>query len=423
MGTAAANRESAGVLLDQLCRSGVRHLCLSPGSRSTPLVLAAERYGELRRWVVGDERACAYFAIGLARATGTAAAILSTSGTAAANFAPAVAEAFFSQVPLIVVTADRPPELRDFGAAQTIHQPDLFAGHLRWRQDLLVPGVDTEDLLSYYRAVAARAVAVATAAPQGPVHLNVPLREPLLDESASAGDPTDLAGGTEQPSLANAGEPAARVYAGSAQLSDEQCAALSEQFAAAERGLICCGPGAARDQATAAAIAALAEARRWPLLADPLSGLRFESGGSPALVDGYDLLLRSEDFTRLHEPDVILRLGGLPVSKAALSFLARSRATQVLLAPHGQWPDPVFRTSQLLWAETAALCRRLAGAGQGRGGGAWLAAWQQASERARSGLSETLAADGELHGATVACAVLGRLGLAGTQSICNSMPV
>ena len=168
-----------GAFVDELVRSGVHHVCVSPGSRSTPLALTIAANPALKIWMHIDERSGAFFALGLARTLQEPVALLCTSGTAAANFLPAVVEAKSSGVPLLVLTADRPPELRDVGAAQTIDQNRLFGAHVKSFVDVALPEASA-DLLRYIRVIACRAAAEAKATPPGPVHLNFPFREPLV---------------------------------------------------------------------------------------------------------------------------------------------------------------------------------------------------------------------------------------------------
>src|SRR5919112_1603594 len=184
-----ANLELASALTDQLVASGVRHAVICPGSRSTPIAVSLASHPGIRTWVLIDERAAAYFALGMARQLTAPVVILSTSGTAAANFLPAVVEARLSRIPLIVLTADRPPELRDWGTAQTIDQIQLFGSHAKWFVDMPVPVADSA-LVRHAMATAARAVQTSRSQPAGPVHLNLPFREPLLP--ADPGPPLRL---------------------------------------------------------------------------------------------------------------------------------------------------------------------------------------------------------------------------------------
>ncbi|RMD83789.1 MAG: 2-succinyl-5-enolpyruvyl-6-hydroxy-3-cyclohexene-1-carboxylic-acid synthase, partial [Candidatus Dadabacteria bacterium] len=223
MNVASANRAAAAALFDALYAGGVRHVCISPGSRSTPLVLAVASQSRFRCWVITDERSSAYFALGLARATGDAVAVITTSGTAVANLVPAASEAMRARVPLVFVTADRPRETRDSGAPQTIAQAGALFSHVRFQADLVTPFAGQADLTRYYRAVAARALAVARGIEPGPVHLNVPLREPLLDER-------DLQGSPERERAVSEAVAHVRVERGELGLGEALAGELAEQL-------------------------------------------------------------------------------------------------------------------------------------------------------------------------------------------------
>ena len=176
------NSRAATVMMDEFARCGVAHACISPGSRSTAIVTGLLRARAVRPWVILDERSAGFFALGIARETRRPVVLVCTSGTAAANYMPAVVEASLSRIPLIVITADRPPEARDCRSPQTIDQVRMYGSHARWSVDLATPGAGL-DLDSYYRTIACRAFATATEMPAGPVHLNLPMREPLIDVS------------------------------------------------------------------------------------------------------------------------------------------------------------------------------------------------------------------------------------------------
>ncbi len=229
-------------LVDELARAGVRHAVICPGSRSTPLALVFAAHNAFRIWPLIDERSAGFFALGIARAVRSPVALLCTSGTAAANFFPAVAEARLGRVPLIVLTADRPPELREIGAPQTMDQLRLYGTHVKWSVELALPEA-SDTLLRYWRTVAGRAVATTIAAPAGPVHLNVPLREPLT--------PAPIAGRPLPPPAAReavawegraAPEPYVRVAAPRAVADPGELDELATMLGRAERGLIVVGP-------------------------------------------------------------------------------------------------------------------------------------------------------------------------------------
>ncbi|MGI8575238.1 MAG: 2-succinyl-5-enolpyruvyl-6-hydroxy-3-cyclohexene-1-carboxylic-acid synthase, partial [Egibacteraceae bacterium] len=250
----------AEVLVDELVRGGLHHALVAPGSRSTPLALALHAHPQIRLHVELDERSAAFCALGIGRATGRPAAVLSTSGTAAVNFHPAVVEADAARVPLLVLTADRPPELRETGANQTIDQTRLYGGAARWSGELGV-AERRDGAARYWRSVAARALAVTVGAPVGPVHLNVAFREPLVPSGSDWPEP--LAGRSSGRAWTErAAEPR------SASLTDLRW--LSERLRAVRRGVVVLGDGV-RD---AAPLRRLAETFGWPLLAEPQSGGR-----------------------------------------------------------------------------------------------------------------------------------------------------
>ncbi len=361
--------------LDQLVQGGVRHLCLCPGSRSTPLALEAARHPELRVWVHLDERSCAFFAVGMAKALRAPVALLSTSGTAAANFLPAVVEARYGQVPLVVLTADRPPELRDCGANQTIDQLHLYGRHAKWFTELLPEA--TSWALRYARSVAARCVEQAMAAPRGPVHVNVPLREPLLPASA-------------QGSWERAAGRALLTPLPSRTVPDPHAViSLAEALRDRARGVVVCGPQ--DDPEFPAAVTGLASILGYPVLADPLSQVRCGTHDLEPVVDTYDAFLRSEALWALLRPEVVLRFGAPPTSKALLDFLARLEdAYQVFVGPEGPL-DPDRVVSVFVRADPVAFCEALRQAlgGAGRTDG-WLRLWQRVNRRSREALDQAL---------------------------------
>ena len=206
-------------------RSGVTDACISPGSRSTAIVTGLLRARGIRPWVVLDERSAGFFAMGMARETRRPVMLVCTSGTAAANYTPAVVEASLSRIPLIVLTADRPPEARDCRAAQTIDQVRMFGSHARWSVDVLTPAAGI-DLDAYYRTIACRAVASATQTPAGPVHLNIPMREPLVDVNEEAA----ALGGIGAPAQHESLRPYVRIHAARMTSQPESLRALADEI-------------------------------------------------------------------------------------------------------------------------------------------------------------------------------------------------
>ena len=303
-------------------RCGVRTAVTSPGSRSTPLVLALVRDGRLACHSLIDERSAGYFALGVAKATGMPAVLACTSGTAAANYLPAVVEAYEAGVALLVLTADRPPELRDVGAGQAIDQIKLYGRAAKWFVEVGNHEA-TPQRLRWLRSLACRAVWTALGDRPGPVHLNLPFRDPLVPPEALPGDATGRAGGA--PRLQRTVSRAARVDGppGGGRRPLVVAGRLERRPGEGDRGVT---------------VAALAQRLGLPLLADPLSGAR---RGSTAVAH-YDTLLRDEAFAAGAVPDWLLRVGDLPTSKPLRRWLAAlpDEVEQVALEPEGVWHDP-----------------------------------------------------------------------------------
>jgi 2-succinyl-5-enolpyruvyl-6-hydroxy-3-cyclohexene-1-carboxylate synthase len=344
-----ANTALASAFAEELARCGLRHAVLSPGSRSTPLALALWRQPEIETTVIVDERSAAFFALGAAQASGAPVAILCTSGTAAANFQPAVCEADHSAVPLLVLTADRPPELRGIGAGQAIDQLKLYGSSVRWFCEVGTHEADDDGLL-HFRSTACRAFAAARGEPRpGPVHLNFPFREPLApvpeDGAVTATDPLALNGRDSRPLTAVTPldkEP-------SQFLLDE----VAGHIADAPIGVIVAGRQL--DPELREPLAHLARAAGYPILAEPTSQLRCGPHDRSHVVTAYDLLLRDERFRGTASPDLVLRFGEMPTSKPLRSWLADSRADQIVVDPLGDWNEPTRRAAALLRADPTEL--------------------------------------------------------------------
>ncbi|WP_248897075.1 2-succinyl-5-enolpyruvyl-6-hydroxy-3-cyclohexene-1-carboxylic-acid synthase [Haloplanus halobius] len=361
-------------LVDELVRAGVENVVVSPGSRSTPLVTAVDEHDDLTVHSVLDERSAAYFALGRARRTGDVTPLVCTSGTAAANYHPAVVEADEGRVPLLLLTADRPPELRDSGANQTVDQEKLYGDAVRWYKDLPEPEADARKLRSL-RTTVARALAEATGTPSGPVHLNCPFRKPLEPTPVAGDVPADL------DTLAAAGRdddrPFVSTTAGTPQLDRSDLTPLVDALAV-ERGLIVAGP-ADPPGVDPEAVTALAHATGFPILADPLSGLRF--GGHTRVTTtcgGYDGYLDSRVTADWPAPDTVLRLGASPTSKRLRNYLARTGARQFVVDPAGAWREAEFRATDLVVADPSRLTARLAELVGGAGDPDWRGRWETA---------------------------------------------
>lgn len=431
-----------GSFFEELASRGVRHAVCSPGSRSAPLVLSAHAEPRLRCWVQLDERAGGYFALGLAKARRECVALICTSGSAAANYLPAVTEAFYDGVALVVLTADRPPELRDRGAGQTIDQIGLYGRHVRWSADLPVPD---EVNPSQARFTAHRAVATALGPPGGPVHLNIPLREPLepSGNSEEISDPPatptvprrrPLAPVEAQPT-GGASEPAAGPAAGSVApappttsaadlggwtspapravlaADPREVAELARLVRSRERGVLAIGP-ADLDEADAEAVKQLGAVAGWPLIADAASGLRAGDAAGATVVAAGQHLARSPAFWERHRPDVVVRAGHPSAARALREGLASWGSEMWLVDPLDRWEEPTAAptgrwrsTIGALAREVLACLRSDSGAsgslkpradleppasGSDRSGSAWVGSWRLAEAVAQRTITATL---------------------------------
>lgn len=363
------NTALASVFVEELARCGVRHAALSPGSRSTPLALALWRSSDIEVSVHIDERCAGFWALGAALATGTPAAVLTTSGTAAANLHPAVAEADEAGVPLIVLTADRPPELRGIGAGQTIDQIKLFGDATRWFCEVGTPSADDAGVL-YTRSTACRAFALAAGDPTpGPVHLNLALTEPLGPEpdpgSVTATDPLAVEG--------RDGRPLTTVIPARPEAFPELVDALAERVEGIERGLILAGRRRSGDHRDG--IAALGAATGFPILAEPTSQLRCGPHDRSQVICGYGEIARQRPAEL--EPELVLRFGDMPTSKQLRLWLGDSAAPILVIDEAHRWNEPSRRAGAVVRADPAAVATALAERG-GSGPGTWLDAWRAA---------------------------------------------
>jgi 2-succinyl-5-enolpyruvyl-6-hydroxy-3-cyclohexene-1-carboxylate synthase len=397
----------------ELVAAGVADAIVCPGSRSTPLALALRTAAGLRVRVMLDERAAGFFALGLARTSGRPVVLLATSGTAAAEFHPAVIEAELSRVPLVVLTADRPTELRDRGAAQTIDQERLYGRAAKWFVELpLFDGDPATE--AHVRSVAGRAVATAAAGPAGPVHLNVPFREPLLPDGA-----LDTAADN---GAAHVTMPFTSAIAGRPVLDEEVVAELAALLGRTPRGLIVAGPD--DDPDLPAALAGLARATGFPLLADPLSGARTGPHDRSHVVSRADQLVRPGGWIEAHRPDLVLRTGALPTSKPILQLLERTRPGLVVIDGDGGWREPALLPGTFVHADATATAHALtARLGSNVRRTSWTRDWLDAERAAVRAMDEWLAALDEPFEGAPFPALAAALPDGATLWAGNSMPV
>jgi 2-succinyl-5-enolpyruvyl-6-hydroxy-3-cyclohexene-1-carboxylate synthase len=381
---ARAQATCCAALVDELVAHGVRHAVVAPGSRSTPLALALVGRPELTVHIVHDERAAAFVALGIGLG-GTPAVVLCTSGTAAANFHPAVVEAGLSGVPMIVATADRPPELREVGAPQSIDQTHLYGRAVRWFHD---PGVADAAAAPVWRSLGARAMAAAAT---GPVHLNLPFREPLVAEPDELPPRRRVVGAVP---AASAGDVPDGVVA----------------VARRPRGLVLAGAsGASRAQ-----LEPFVAATGWPLLADPVSHRR----DVPGAIAAYDAMLRHAGFAAAL-PDVVVRVGRPASSKVLAQWVAASGAPVVQVGGPGVI-DPDHAVAALVDAAVLPiLARALVGVGEA----SWAARWHAAAERAEGAIDRALGPEAPLSEPAVARLVAAARPSGGHLVVAASMPM
>ena len=382
----------AATFVDELAAQGVEFACVSPGSRSAPLAMALQRHPRIKVLVHIDERCGAFFAVGVGKATGKPAVVLCTSGTAAAEFHAAVVEASYSRTPMIVLTADRPPELQGVGANQAIDQQRLFGTAVRWFFDPGVP-VELPGAARFWRRIAARAVAEASA---GPVHLNLPFREPLVPPPGHI------------PTAAPA--PAQFSTTGRLLPNQAQVAALASALQRSQRPLVVAGEIREGER-----LAAPLQRLGLPILAEPTSQLRRVEAGSA--VESYEALLRA-GWSLQHGPDLVVRLGATPTSRVLNRWLAAAAAPTFLIDPDQAWRDEDHVATNVIACDPQPLLEALPTMDRS----AWREEWVGAGKRATAAIAATLVGT-PIHEGHVVKALSARLPDPGHVFIGSSMPI
>ncbi len=382
----------AATFVDELAAQGVEYACVSPGSRSAPVAMALQRHPRIKVIVQIDERSGSFFGLGIGKATGKPAVLLSTSGTAAAEFHPAVVEASYSRTPLIVITADRPPELRDVGANQAIDQQHLYGTAVRWFFDP-GPPVDIPGAVRTWRRLAARAVAEAAS---GPVHINLPFREPLVPQPGQVPSPE--------------GEAGQSITSGRILPTPEQLAALASALQRARRPLVVAGE--MRDgERLAPALMRLG----LPVVAEPGSQLRrAETGGA---VESYEALLRA-GWSLQHGPDLVIRIGATPTSRALNAWLAAASPPTFLIDPDRSWHDQDYVARNVVACDPQALLEALPPVNRT----VWRDEWVAAGKKAGAAISATLIST-PLHEGHIVRALAARLPDPAQVFVGSSMPI
>lgn len=405
---------------DELARAGVRQIALAPGSRSAPLVMAFAADGRFRVRVHLDERSAAFFALGVGKATGVPAAVITTSGTAAANVFPAVVEACRSEAPLLVLTADRPHRLRDADANQAIDQIRLYGTYVRGYFEAAPPAREGP-ALRHLRALAGRAVLMAREAPAGPVHVNFPLDKPL-EPAGPSGEGVAFA---DQHPLAAGGRdgeaPFVDARPGRRCATPDEVARLTRRVAAARSGVVVAGPSPDPARVGEAAVR-LAAATGFPLLADPLSGARFRPDAGAQVVDGYDLFLRDAYVRERLAPDLVIRVGASPTSSSLQGWMEHHAGVpHVVVDGGGRWKDFGAIATDYVRADAADTLRMIAGSATRTVDPAWSWAWGAASAVTRATVEGF--DDGAPYEGQVLAAVARALPPGASLFVSNSMPI
>ncbi len=382
----------AATFVDELAAQGVEFACISPGSRSAPIAMALQRHPKIRVFVHIDERSGSFFGVGLGKATGKPAVLLCTSGTAAAEFHPAVVEAFQSRTPLIVLTADRPPELREVGANQSIDQQRLYGSAVRWFFDP-GPPLEAANASRLWRHLASRAYAEAAA---GPVHLNLPFREPLVPTPGEVPAALGASGQT--------------VSVGRTLPTPIQVTALASALQRSQRPLVVAG-----EMRDGERLAPGLNRLGLPVLAEPSSQLRRVETG--AAVESYEALLRA-GWSLQHGPDLVVRLGGTPTSKVLNTWLAATSAPTFLIDPERAWRDEDQVAGQVIACDPQALLEAVPAMDRNT----WRDEWIAAGKRATAAIAASFVST-PMHEGHIVRALAARLPDNGQVFVGSSMPI
>ncbi|MCZ7565005.1 MAG: 2-succinyl-5-enolpyruvyl-6-hydroxy-3-cyclohexene-1-carboxylic-acid synthase [Burkholderiales bacterium] len=383
------NYRCAWHFLDALAQAGLRHACICPGYLNSPLLLMTAEHPGIANHVFHDERAAAFAGVGLARAADEPVAVMVTAGTAAAEVHAAVVEAWQSRIPVLFLTADRPHELRDVGERQSIDQVQLFGRAVKWYHEAALPSA-APDLAAYVRALALRAWGEVIEPPRGPVHVNFPFREPLPPIAAPAGG----AGVAQEHAHVT------RYFPGRVAPGDAAIATTAE-LVAGRRAMIVAGE--LRNRRDAAAVLSLAGAGGFPVFADPLSYLRagrhdagslfYLSEPGVGAVDARTVITRALGLSPEEEPEIVIRFGAPPVSKALNAWLASRRAMPQIVVDDGRWRDPAALATAVVRGEPAAVASALAHALRAPAPRAWTERWRRHLARRKEEIARALAAE------------------------------
>lgn len=401
--------EYLSAFVDELVKAGVKEAVISPGSRSTPLALMMAEHPELSIHVQIDERSAAFFALGAAKASRSPVALLCTSGTAAANYYPAVIEAQLARVPLIVLTADRPHELRNVGAPQEINQLRLYGEHTKWFCEMALPESGKE-MAVYVRTTAARAAEAASQAPAGPVHLNFPFREPLIPIL----EPSPFEAGTSQRPIV--------LERGIVRIPEESASAIASRLKHQEKGLIVCGP--IDEPGFAEAVLKLSRTTGYPILADPLSQLRSSNLIASSIIDSYDAILKGGPSDWILKAEVVIRFGSIPVSKPLTKYLkSLSGADHYIVDGGAGWRDPLRVGTHIIPCGEKEFCEDVSRYLPSSTASGWLTAWTELNAIVKETVTAAFRNEPELDEGKLALELAELLPEGSTLFAGNSMPI
>jgi 2-succinyl-5-enolpyruvyl-6-hydroxy-3-cyclohexene-1-carboxylate synthase len=374
----------------------------------------------IKTWVLLDERSAAYFAAGISRAINEPVAVISTSGTAAANFFPALIEARYSHIPLLIVTADRPSELWEWGANQTIDQSRMYGNHAKWSVTMASPEVTT-DLLRYVRELSCRIFATAKQSPSGPVHVNFPFGEPLVPKNVPADIPELFRRNQEAWESRNQASPYTRVQSGIRSVNLGMLKQLAGELQAVREGIIICGPQ--YDPTFPTAVVELAKRLGYPILADPLSQVRCGSHDRTLIVDTYDAFLRSKKTTAELVPKLLVRFGATPTSKTLQNYITHYDEARQILIHDADWQDPMHTATDLIQTDASLFAGELSTAINSSPQTEWSQAWLQVSRATHEIIHSRLSEIKEMFEGRIFAELAAILPTEATLFAGNSMPV
>ena len=402
-----------GALVDELSALNIKNVVISPGSRSTPISMLVNEHPKLNSFIAVDERGAAFFALGIAKSTKQPTVLICTSGTAASNYLPAISEAKESRIPLIVITADRPHELRDIGAPQAMNQIGLYGSFVKQFIELALPEA-SESMYQYARTSINRLYRSSMTAPRGPVHMNVPLREPLVPNFALEGIFTS---GKRQ-------ETAHTVLTETvATISKPTIHKMTELFQSKRKGLLVCGPYV--DEKAVQKILDLGIMLGYPVLCDPLSNGRTLMNEEAVTIDTYDTFLKFDEIVEAIESEIIVRFGAMPVSKPFSQYVQKQSNCEIVVIDEGDlWRDPTLKATQMISCNDEEFCTAILNSCTQKmdSENHWLKKWQTINEKTKSGLQNAEQFE-ELFEGKIVQLLAKHLPENSTLFVSNSMPI